>query len=100
MRLRSPSSRRPTHRPTTPRRERYDARLAAAIEAKWQDRWETEHTFWAPNPDGPLARGLRAVADREKLFVLDMFPYPSGNGLHVGTRSATSAPTSSPGSSG
>ena len=66
----------PTHR--------YDARLANEIEAKWQDRWETEHTFWAPNPEGPLKEGFDAVADRTKLFALDMFPYPSGKGLHVG----------------
>ncbi len=65
-------------------RYRYDARLANEIEAKWQDRWETEHTFWAPNPQGPLSEGFDAVADRTKLFVLDMFPYPSGVGLHVG----------------
>src|SRR6476646_9842070 len=63
---------------------RYDARLANEIEAKWQDRWETEHTFWAPNPQGLLSEGFAAVADRRKLFVLDMFPYPSGAGLHVG----------------
>jgi leucyl-tRNA synthetase len=63
---------------------RYDARLANEIEAKWQDRWETERTFWAPNPEGPLSEGFDAVADRSKLFVLDMFPYPSGKGLHVG----------------
>ena len=63
---------------------RYDARLANEIEAKWQDRWESEHTFWAPNPSGPLSEGFDAVADRMKLFALDMFPYPSGAGLHVG----------------
>src|SRR4249920_2581205 len=63
---------------------RYDARLANEIEAKWQDRWETEQTFWAPNPEGLLSEGFAAVADRKKLFVLDMFPYPSGAGLHVG----------------
>jgi leucyl-tRNA synthetase len=65
-------------------KHRYDARLANEIEAKWQDRWEAEHTFWAPNPDGPLREGFDAVADRKKLFALDMFPYPSGKGLHVG----------------
>ncbi len=63
---------------------RYDARLANEIETKWQDRWETEHTLWAPNPEGSLREGFDAVADRRKLFVLDMFPYPSGKGLHVG----------------
>ena len=40
-------------------------------------------TFEAPNPAGPLAEPDK-VAGREKLFVLDMFPYPSGAGLHVG----------------
>jgi leucyl-tRNA synthetase len=66
------------------RRFRYDARLANEIESKWQDRWEQEHTFWAPNPSGLLSEGFDEVADREKLFALDMFPYPSGAGLHVG----------------
>jgi leucyl-tRNA synthetase len=37
-----------------------------------------------PNPQGLLSEGFAAVADRRKLFVLDMFPYPSGAGLHVG----------------
>ena len=63
---------------------RYNAALANQIETKWQDRWDAEHTFWAPNPTGPLADGFTAVADRRKLYVLDMFPYPSGTGLHVG----------------
>ncbi|MFM8554452.1 MAG: leucine--tRNA ligase, partial [Acidimicrobiales bacterium] len=62
---------------------RYTARLAAEIEARWQDRWEREGTFHAPNPSGPLG-DTAAVAGREKLFVMDMFPYPSGAGLHVG----------------
>ncbi len=61
---------------------RYTARLAEQIETRWQDRWEAEGTFEAPNPSGPLA-GPDA-ADRPKLYVLDMFPYPSGSGLHVG----------------
>ncbi len=62
---------------------RYNAALAADIELRWQDRWDAEGTFEAPNPAGPLAEAER-VADRPKLFVLDMFPYPSGKGLHVG----------------
>ncbi|MGA0863862.1 MAG: leucine--tRNA ligase [Ilumatobacteraceae bacterium] len=62
---------------------RYSARLAAEIESHWQDRWERDGTFEAPNPAGPLAEPDK-VAGREKLFVLDMFPYPSGAGLHVG----------------
>ena len=64
-------------------RFRYSARLAADIEARWQDRWEADGTFDAPNPSGPLADTER-LGGREKLFVLDMFPYPSGAGLHVG----------------
>ncbi len=63
---------------------RYNAGLANQIESKWQDRWEADHTFWTPNPSGPLRDGFDAAGDRQKLFVLDMFPYPSGAGLHVG----------------
>ncbi len=62
---------------------RYSAGLAATIEARWQDFWEEHATFEAPNPAGPLADPDR-VGDRQKLFLLDMFPYPSGAGLHVG----------------
>ena len=63
---------------------RYSAALATQIETTWQDRWEREGTFRAPNPSGPLADGFDRVAGRPKLYVLDMFPYPSGAGLHVG----------------
>ncbi len=59
---------------------RYNARLAGEIEQRWQDRWEQEGTFHAPNPAGDLA----GPASDEKFYVLDMFPYPSGKGLHVG----------------
>jgi leucyl-tRNA synthetase len=64
-------------------RYRYNATLADTIEVKWQDHWESNGTFEAPNPAGPLAEPDK-VAGRPKLFVLDMFPYPSGAGLHVG----------------
>src|SRR4051812_14706092 len=64
-------------------RYRYTAALATQIEQRWQDRWEAERTFEAPNPAGPLAQP-EAVGGRSKLYVLDMFPYPSGDGLHVG----------------
>ncbi|GAA0624964.1 leucine--tRNA ligase [Sporichthya brevicatena] len=62
---------------------RYTAALANELERRWQDRWEAEGTFEAPNPAGPMAEPEK-VAGREKLFVMDMFPYPSGSGLHVG----------------
>ena len=49
---------------------RYQPQL---IEPKWQSYWEQQRTFRTPElPQGP------------KLYVLDMFPYPSGDGLHVG----------------
>ena len=43
------------------------------IEAKWQKHWAEHQTFKATNQ-----------SDKEKFYVLDMFPYPSGAGLHVG----------------
>ena len=63
---------------------RYDARLADEIERRWQDRWEKAGTFHTPNPAGPLAEGFDRVLGRPKFFAMDMFPYPSGAGLHVG----------------
>ncbi|MFM8382225.1 MAG: class I tRNA ligase family protein, partial [Actinomycetota bacterium] len=62
---------------------RYTAALARDIEQRWQDRWDADGTFEAPNPAGPLGEPDK-VAGRPKLFVMDMFPYPSGAGLHVG----------------
>lgn len=44
-----------------------------AIEEKWQSYWGQNQTFKAENN-----------SDKEKFYVLDMFPYPSGAGLHVG----------------
>jgi len=43
------------------------------IEAKWQKYWDENKTFRSIESD-----------DKEKLYILDMFPYPSGSGLHVG----------------
>ncbi len=62
---------------------RYTAALAAEIEQRWQDRWEAEGTFHAANPEGDLADPA-ATELGEKYFIMDMFPYPSGAGLHVG----------------
>src|SRR5215469_7902193 len=63
---------------------RYNARLAGEIEARWQRFWAEEGTFASPNPVGPLAAGFEQVAGRTPCYVLDMFAYPSGIGLHVG----------------
>ncbi|MGC5361538.1 leucine--tRNA ligase [Streptomyces sp. DT24] len=62
---------------------RYTAAMAADIEARWQDFWDAEGTYEAPNPIGDLADGTELAA-RPKKFIMDMFPYPSGSGLHVG----------------
>lgn len=61
---------------------RYTAALAAEIEARWQERWADDGTFDAPNPVGDLA-GETAVSE-STYYLMDMFPYPSGAGLHVG----------------
>ena len=64
---------------------RYTAELAGRIEARWQQRWAERGTFHAPNPVGDLAGdGVDGQIPSDKLFVQDMFPYPSGEGLHVG----------------
>jgi leucyl-tRNA synthetase len=52
---------------------RYDAKR---IESKWQAFWETHRTFELAD--------VSPNDSRDKLYVLDMFPYPSGEGLHVG----------------
>jgi leucyl-tRNA synthetase len=70
--------------PTDENPFRYTASMARDIELAWQDRWEEEGTFHAPNPAGPWAEPEKVAAQGPKLVVLDMFPYPSGAGLHVG----------------
>jgi leucyl-tRNA synthetase len=54
----------------------YDPR---EIEARWQARWAADRTHRTPNPGDPDFDPARP-----KYYVLDMFPYPSGDGLHVG----------------
>src|SRR5690554_32225 len=68
------ASHRTATRPSTERSgpdapaHRYDAALAQEIEARWQDRWEEEGTFEAPNPVGDLSVGFDEVARRPKAF--------------------------------
>src|SRR5690554_4370662 len=50
------------------------------IEAKWQKYWAENQTFKAENPDIQHPTS----STQPKFYVLDMFPYPSGAGLHVG----------------
>ena len=63
---------------------RYDAALAEEIERTWQETWARLGTFHVPNPVGSLAPADGAPVPADKMFVQDMFPYPSGEGLHVG----------------
>jgi leucyl-tRNA synthetase len=65
-------------------RYRYTAELAGRIERTWQDNWQSWGTFNVPNPVGALAPADGAAVPGDKMFVQDMFPYPSGEGLHVG----------------
>jgi leucyl-tRNA synthetase len=50
----------------------------ADVERRWQQFWESNKTFRTPDPGEP------GTAGKPRFYVLDMFPYPSGAGLHVG----------------
>ncbi|MDX1882656.1 leucine--tRNA ligase [Mycolicibacterium sp. 120270] len=63
---------------------RYTAKLAGEIERAWQQTWAEQGTFNVPNPVGSLAPPDGGPVPDDKMFVQDMFPYPSGEGLHVG----------------
>ncbi len=63
---------------------RYTAALAGRIEQDWQETWARLGTFNVPNPVGSLAPADGSAVPEDKMFVQDMFPYPSGEGLHVG----------------
>jgi leucyl-tRNA synthetase len=67
---------------TTPATEtpfRYTAAFASEVELRWQAWWRDHATFRTPNPG---EAGFDA--SKPKFYCLDMFPYPSGAGLHVG----------------
>ncbi|SUA03351.1 leucyl-tRNA synthetase [Mycolicibacterium fortuitum] len=63
---------------------RYTAELAGQIEQSWQQTWAELGTFNVANPVGSLAPQDGSPLPEDKMFVQDMFPYPSGEGLHVG----------------
>ncbi|MEA2438658.1 MAG: leucyl-tRNA synthetase [Thermoleophilaceae bacterium] len=73
-----------TLRPTDLPPHRYTAALANEIEEKWLARWDEQQVYYAPNPKGDLHEPNADKASRPKYYALDMFPYPSGSGLHVG----------------
>jgi leucyl-tRNA synthetase len=58
---------------------RYTGALAGQIETRWQAHWDERGTFITPNPGEPGFDG-----SKPKFYCMDMFPYPSGAGLHVG----------------
>lgn len=72
-----------TEKTSTGPEHRYTPQLANQIESRWQQYWDDNGTFHAPNPTGDLALADGTLPE-DKLFVQDMFPYPSGAGLHVG----------------
>jgi leucyl-tRNA synthetase len=61
---------------------RYSGALAGGIEARWQRFWAENETY--RTPEVPAVDAQDPGAAGRKRFVMDMFPYPSGAGLHVG----------------
>ena len=62
--------------------ERYNHK---EIEQKWQKRWEEQEAFRATEPINPdVSVGVPTKASGKKTYLLIEFPYPSGDGLHVG----------------
>ena len=58
---------------------RYGAAMANELELRWQGAWDAAGAYRTPNPGDAGFDG-----SRPKFYCLDMFPYPSGAGLHVG----------------
>ncbi|MDR3152143.1 MAG: leucine--tRNA ligase [Bifidobacteriaceae bacterium] len=58
---------------------RYNSKLANIIESKWQKYWQDNKTFQTPTP-----KDKKTDQNLNPYFIMDMFPYPSGAGLHVG----------------
>jgi len=54
----------------------------AELESRWQRYWKEHRSFATPR-----------LPKEKKFYALDMFPYPSGDGLHVGIRKGTQRPT-------
>ncbi|MSR41028.1 MAG: leucine--tRNA ligase [Phycisphaerales bacterium] len=72
----------PSNSPSTPSEEtphRYAAAFACTLELAWQQRWEQDDLYRTHNPGD-----AGFDASKPKFYCLDMFPYPSGAGLHVG----------------
>ena len=77
---------------------RYDATLAGEIEARWQQRWASEGTFWSAEPGGTAVGGIRAGGRAAASATCSTCsPIRAASACTSGTRSATSRPTCSPG---